>query len=228
MDWSQVLATMIRTSLIFFTLLILTRFLGKKQLSQLTFFNYVTGITIGSISAGIVTNSNQPYGDEFVGLIWWCILAELVGCLGIKSRIIGRITDGQPIILIKKGQLDKRALKRNRVKFDDLFMMLREKDVFSITDVDYAILETDGKLSVLKKIDKLYAAKGDLNVTLPAQNYLPAEIIVDGQIIGKNLKEYNLSQEWLDGQLKHQNISDLKEVLYAELQYDGTLFVEKY
>jgi uncharacterized membrane protein YcaP (DUF421 family) len=219
---------LIKTFITFIVLMLLTRLLGKKQLSQLTYFNYVTGITIGSIAANIVCNSTEPFLDDLLGLAWWCILSGLVAYLGLKSGHFRRIADGQPTIVIKKGRIIKEALKKARLNMDDLSMLLREQGAFTITEVEYAILEPDGKLSVMKKQTDQMVSKSDLNLPLKEIKYIPSEIIVDGKVIKKDLKEFNLSDEWLDNQLKQQNINSVKEVFYAEIQSDGTLFIQKY
>lgn len=216
-----------KTTLTFFALFLLTRLLGKKQLSHLTFFNYVTGITIGSIAANIISNLDKPYLPDLLGMVWWYILTALLGYIGLKFGGLRNLIDGQPTIVIKKGSIVKEALKKSELNMDDLSMMLREQNVFSILEVDYAILEPDGKLSVLKKPQKQQAAKEDLKLPAPELIYLPSEIIVDGKAVKKNLKELGLDENWLKEQLKLQNLNSVKEVLYAEIQGDGKLYIEK-
>ncbi|MFL0198000.1 DUF421 domain-containing protein [Clostridium sp. WILCCON 0269] len=216
-----------RTTLIFIVLLILARMLEKKQMSELTFFNYITGIIIGSIAADIISKANSPFLDEFIGLVWWCILTGLTGYVGLKSGTLRRIIDGQPTILIKKGKIQKQALTSTRINMDDLSMLLRKQGVFSITEVEYAILEPDGNLSILKKPQQQQIIKSDMQIPTSTLNYMPSEIIVDGKIIKHNLSELNLSEEWLKNQLKQHNIINIKDIFYAEVQSDGTLFIDK-
>lgn len=216
-----------RTSIIFIVLLIMARILGKKQLSQLTFFNYITGITIGSIAANMISQSNEQFYDDLIGILWWCVLTEITGFINLKSGKLRRIIDGQPTILIKHGNIVKKALMSTRVNLDDLSMLLREEGVFSISDVEYAILEPDGKLSVMKKQEKELPTKSDLKVSTSAFRYLPSEIISDGKIMINNLKELGLSEAWVMEQLNQNNTKNVKDVFYAELQEDGTLFVQK-
>lgn len=216
-----------RTSIIFIVLLILARILGKKQLSQLTFFNYITGITVGSIAANMVSESNELFMDDLIGIIWWCVLTEVTGFINLKSGKIRRIIDGQPTIIIKKGCILKKSLKSTRINLDDLSMLLREEGVFSVKHVDYAILEPDGKLSVLKKQEQEQPTKKDLNISIPPYRYIPSEIISDGKIIVNNLKEFDLDESWVLEQLKQNNVKNVREVFYAELQDDGTLHIQK-
>ncbi|MFL0195299.1 DUF421 domain-containing protein [Clostridium sp. WILCCON 0269] len=133
--------------------------------------------------------------DEFVGLVWWCVLTGLTGYVGLKSGNLRRIIDGQPTILIKKGKIQKQALTSTHINIDDLSMLLRKQSVFSITEVEYAILEPDGNLSVLKKPQQQQITKSDMQISTSTLNYMPSEIIVDGKIIKHNLSELNLSEE---------------------------------
>ncbi|AQS06366.1 YetF domain-containing protein [Clostridium beijerinckii] len=218
---------LLRTFILFITLLVLTRILGKKQMSHLTFFNYFTGITIGSIAANMIRETEEPFWDDFIGLIFWCVLTLLVEYIGLKFSKLRQIIDGQPTIVIKRGVILKASLTSNRVNLDDLLMLLRKQNIFSIKEVEYAILEPNGNLSVMKKPQDQQITKSDMNITIPTPKYLPSEIISDGKIVKHNLKELNLSEDWLYSQLKIQNISNLADILYGELQSDGTLFLQK-
>lgn len=224
---TNILYLLFRTTLIFIVLLALTRILGKKQMSHLTFFNYITGITIGSIAANMIHESDEPFTDDFIALIWWCILTFLVGFIGLKSGKLRQIIDDQPTILIKKGEIMKRELKSNHINMDDLSMLLRNQNIFAITEVEYAILEPNGNLSIMKKPKEQQVTKSDMKIPISTLKYIPSEIIVDGKIIHKNLKELNLNENWLNSQLKKKNISSVKYIFYAEIQSDGTLFIEK-
>lgn len=218
---------LLKTTLIFLVLLILTRLLGKKQVSHLTFFNYVTGITVGSIAANMLTDTNEPFWEDFIGLVWWCLLTILVGYVGLKSGKFRLIVDGQPSILIKQGKINRHTLKKCHINMDDVSMMLRMQNVFSIKEVEYAILEPNGSLSVVKKPQYQQVTKSDMKIASQALKYLPSEIIVDGKIIYHNLKEFNLDETWLNDQLKQQNITSINDIFYAEIQSDGTLFIDK-
>ena len=171
-------------------------------MSELTFFNYVTGITIGSIGANIVNESNKPLIDGLIELICWCALTELAALIGLKSGALRRIIDGQPTIVIKKGKIIKHSLKSMRFNMDDLSMLLRKNNIFSIAEVEYAILEPDGNLSVMKKEPQQQVTKKDMKIPTATVKHIPLEIIVDGKVINHNLVELNLNQKWLETELK--------------------------
>lgn len=205
-----------KTTGTFITLLILTRLLGKKQLSELTFFNYITGVTIGSLAANTIINTGSRYLNEMINLIWWTLLTMLVTLISLKSSKIRTLLDGEPTIIIKNGKIIEEALRSTRINLDDLSMLLRSKDIFSIMEVDYAILEPDGKLSILKKQNRQQT-----------RLYLPTEIITDGNLVKRNLKELNLDEKWIYKELKNQGIDSLNKVLYAEIQEDGSLYIDR-
>lgn len=216
----------LKTTLAFLLLLLLARLLGKKQMSQMTFFNYMTGITIGSLAANIISSNDNSLLEEILSLVWWCLLTILLTYATLKSENIRLLVDGKPVILIRDGLIQKESLKTTRVSIDDLSMMLREQSIFSITDVDYAILEPNGELSVLKKHTQLNLTKSDMNISTPISMYLPTQIIKNREINYENLIKNNLDLIWLEKQLKNQKI-DKNQIFYAELQSDGSLHIDK-
>jgi len=215
-----------RVTVTFFVLLILARFMGKKQISQLTFFHYVTGITIGSIAGEIAGVSKTPLLDGLIAMIWWTFLTMLMSYIAFKSKKARILLDDQPTIVVYEGKIVEASLKKLRLHLNDLSMMLREQSIFSIKDVHYAILETNGQLSVLKKAGQEAATKKDVNAPAQVPKYIPTEVIAEGKITPKNLTELNLTQEWLYEQLKKQGIGNVEHVFYAEVQTDGSLHVD--
>lgn len=219
--------TLLRTTLAFIVLLIMARIMGKKQISQLTFFHYVTGITIGSIAAEIAGQNETPFVDGIIAMIWWALLTLFMSYIALKSKKARVILDDQPTIVMYEGRLVEEAMKKSRLHLNDLNMMLREQSIFSIKDVQYAILETNGNLSVLKKAGQEPATKKDVNAPAPEPKYIPTEIISDGKIVKKNLTELNLTEEWVYEQLKKQGIGKVEHVFYAEIQMDGSLYIHR-
>jgi uncharacterized membrane protein YcaP (DUF421 family) len=216
----------LRATASFIVLLILTRLLGRKQLSQLTFFNYITGITIGSIAADIGGESETPFFNGLTSLVWWSFLTFLVGYLGLKSSKVRVIIDGEPIIVIKEGKIFEEELKKSRLNMDDLSMLLREQNVFSVQDVANATFEPNGKLSIMLKPENQPVTKKDQNVLTVKPMYIPMELVVDGKVVEKNLKESGISKEWLKNQLINFKVN-IKDVFYVELQKDGSLYIDK-
>ena len=142
-----------RTTGSFFAILFLARIIGKKQLSQLTFFHYVTGITFGSIASEIAAQAETPFWDGIISLFWWGILTIFVSYLTIKFEKFRILFDDKPSIIIQKGTIVSRNVKKARLSNDEVLMMLREQNIFSVSDVEYAVFETNGQLSVMKKLN---------------------------------------------------------------------------
>ena len=215
-----------RTTGAFTALLILARLLGKKQMSQLTFFHYATGIAFGSIAAEMAGQSDVPFMDGLVALIWWAVLTLLASYLAIKSPRLRVVLDGEPSIVIRDGVIMEKKMKSLRLHVDDLVMMLREQSIFSVQDVHYAVLETNGQLSVLKKVGQLEATKQDVQAAVPLPKYMPSEIISDGKIVKKNLIELNLTEEWVLKELRKKGVESVGQVFYAQIQTDGSLYTD--
>lgn len=218
---------MARTTFAFITLMILARLMGKKQISQLTFFHYVTGISIGSIAADIAAQSETPFMNGAIGLIWWALLTVFVNYLTLKSRKARKLFDDSPTIVIHRGKISEQGMKKGRITLNDLNMMLREQSIFAIADVNYAILETNGQLSVMKKAAQEAATRKDVKAPGNEPKYIPTEIISDGILIKENLTELKLTEEWVYEQLKKNGFSKVEQVYYAEILTDGTLHIDQ-
>ena len=216
----------VRTILSFAVLLTLTRLLGKKQLSQLTVFTYITGIVLGEIAGEIMINKDVSIVHGVFVMTLWCALVIAVEYISLKSSALRVLLDDEPTIVVKKGLINEHALRRQRLNLDDLSMQLRLNQVFSIMDVEYAILEANGALTVMKKQGKDPVTKEDMNIK-PEPVGMPSEIISDGKIVEKNLTELGYSREDLDNELQKQGVTDIKAVLYAELQQDRSLYIQK-
>lgn len=216
----------VRTTVTFSVLLLLARILGKEQLSQLTFFNYITGITIGSIAGEIAAHDDTHYLNAITSLIWWSLLTILVSYISIKSNRAKALLDDKPMILIKNGKILEENLKKSRLPIGDLNMLLRIQGIFSVKDVHFAVLETNGELSVFKKVAQQSATKQDVKAQIIVPKYMPATIIADGKIIEKNLPDQGLTEEWVIKQLKSHGVNSVQQVFYAEIESDGTIYMD--
>lgn len=223
----SILETSLRTLVGFIILLLLTLLLGKKQLGQLTIFTYITGIALGNMAGDMVVHRDIKLIDGVAGLVVWALLTFTVELISLKSSKARVFLDGEPSIVIKKGIIMQKELAKNRLNMDDLTMLLRIHNIFSIQDVDYAILEPNGQLSVLKIPILESVTRKDMQIQPDNRNYLPTEIIVDGKLVSKNLKELGLTNEWLTQQLKQAGLNSMNDVFFAELQNDGSLHIDK-
>lgn len=214
-----------RTTGSFFAILILARIIGKKQLSQLTFFHYVTGITFGSIAAEIAAQAETPFFDGLISLSWWTVLTIFISFLSLKSKKMRVLFDDKPIILIYNGIINPQNLKKSRLHTDELTMLLREQSIFSVDEVQFAVFETNGELSVMKKSSMSTATKQDVSASTTPYQYMPTELISDGKIISENLIELGLTEDWLLKKLRKKNIHDVADVYFAQILENGSLYI---
>jgi uncharacterized membrane protein YcaP (DUF421 family) len=224
---NETIIVIVRGLIGFSSLLIFARILGKQQISQLTFFDYVLGITIGSIAATLTTDLTSRAWLHWVGLITWSVVVFLLQVITIKSRQLSKHIDGEPVIVIMNGHIMNDAMKKARYRLSDLLEQLRKKDVFDLTEVEFAVLETNGQLSVLKKSQYQPITPNDLQIPTKYKG-MSTELIYDGKIIKQNLKQLNLDQQWLEKELKKQGINSPSEVFLASLNTEGNLFIDKY
>lgn len=219
----------LRLILSFFTLFILARIMGRKEISQLTFFNFVSAISIGSIAANLAINANMSIRNGIIALIAWTIFTLLLAFIDIKFKKARKATTGEPIIVIKEGKIMEDALRKTQLDLDSLRLLLRQKGVFSISEVNYAVFETNGSVTVLKSYSKQPVIKEDLNVVKQNNSettLIATEVITDGKINKKNLSRLNLDEEWLIYNLNKEGISNINEVFYAEVLPNGSLYID--
>lgn len=204
--------------------MVLTRIIGKKLLSQLTFFDFVIGITIGTISGAYVVAMVKGMWVLLSPIIL-TILTFLLGFLSVKHLGFRKLLEGEPVVVIQNGKILEKNLLRLRYHLDDLEMQLREQGVFDFNEIEFAVLEPHGKLSILKKSQYLPVTPRDLKIVT---NYkgMATELIKDGDVLEQNLTQNNLSREWLDQELKKRNITKISEVIYAALNSDGSLYID--
>lgn len=221
------LVVVVRSIIGFFTLLILARVLGKQQISQLTFFDYVLGITIGSIAATLSVDLSSRAWPHWVGLMVWAVIVWALQWLTLKNRKAAKYMVGEPTVVIMNGQILEDAMRSIRYTLADLLEQLREKGIFDLKQIGFAVLESDGKLSVLLKPEFLPATLQDLNLT-PSASGLNDELILDGVIIHENLKKANIDRPWLEKELKTKGISHVSEVFLATIDSSGNLYLDTY
>src|SRR5690625_930057 len=218
----------LRLVIAFITLLILTRIMGRKEIAQMTVFNFISAISLGTIGASLAINESLSITNGLIALIAWSTFTILISILDINFPKFRLAVDGQPRILIKNGKIMEDELRKARLDIDVLIALLRKKNVFSITDVDYAIFETDGSLSVMKKDPQQTVTKSDMKINQTINNVFPisTSVISDGKVKHKNLAKLNLDEQWLESQLKQSGVKSVTDVFYAEVQKDGSLYID--
>ncbi|VBB09466.1 Hypothetical protein LUCI_4761 [Lucifera butyrica] len=226
MEWQEIVRDTWQTGLVFLSLLIFTRILGKTQVGQLTVYEYIGGITIGSIAGTVASSEPDKVWSHFYDLILFVLLTYFVSYLTIKSRPLRKVIEGSPTIVVKDGHILTENMRGMRLDVDELYGKLREKDVLDLAEVQFAIVETSGELSVIKKSDYQPLTKSDFNIHLSDPAF-PVELIMDGEVIEDNLRKHSLSWDWLEKQLAAQDINDVSQVTYAGIDSKGQLTVSK-
>lgn len=224
---NETAVVIVRGIIAFFSLLIFARLLGKQQISQLTFFDYVLGITIGSIAASLTTELTSRAWYHFVGLVVWTVAVLALQLISETWRYASKYVDGEPVVVVMNGKIMEDTMKKMRYRSVDLMEQLRDKGVFDLNEVEFAILETNGKLSVLKKPQ--FQPITPLHMNIPSiPNGIGTELIYDGKIVKQNLKDLRITEEWLKTQLKAKGINDVSEVFLATITPSGSFFVDTY
>lgn len=221
------LVVLVRSIIGFFSLLIFTRIIGKEQISQLTFFDYVLGITIGSIAASLTTDLSSRAWPHWIGLITWAALGYLMEIVTLKWRYAAKVLEGEPVIVIMNGKIMEKALKKAKYRVSDILELMRNQGVFDPNEVDFAIIESNGRLSILKKAEHLPLTPKDMNI--PVKNSgISTELIYDGILIEENLRQLNKDKEWLMNELNEHGISNISEVFLVTLNPEGSIYIDKY
>ncbi|WP_276354413.1 DUF421 domain-containing protein [Cohnella caldifontis] len=214
-----------RAAAVFVILLIWSRILGKKLVSQMTFFDFVAGITMGDIGGIIILDRSLSLKTGAIPLSVFCGMAFLAGWIALKSVRARGILNSKPTPVIRQGQILENAMAKVRLTMDDLQMLLRKKDVFYVDEVELAYLETDGSLSVQKKPEFMPASRRDLRVPAAARGE-PRAVIVDGTVMSSALEAAGKDLEWLRRSLKRQGVEDVRDVSLAQIDGSDRLHVD--
>ncbi len=214
-----------RTSASFILLVLLTFGIGKHINSHKNHFSFALSITIGSYVANMGFDTNLKFTEMLSAFLVLILLFYFFMVSSSRSRVLRKLLSGRPTVLIEKGKLLDNNMKKIKFTIDDLNQSLREKDIFNISEVEYALLEVSGQLSVLKKKPFQGISRQDFNLP-SSQEDLPIELIMDGEIIHKNAVE-PYTQQWIETECKKRNVQ-IADVYYAVLNSQGSLFVDLY
>jgi uncharacterized membrane protein YcaP (DUF421 family) len=192
------------------SLFIITKIMGHKQVAQLDFFDYVSGITIGSIGAELATELEKPY-KPLIALAIYGLASLLLNLLAHKIPRTRKYINGTPTILMNDGNLYRKNLKKAKLDLSEFMLLCREQGYFDLDEIQTAIFEHNGKLSILPKAANRPATPDDLKITAKA-THIGVEVIMDGRVMGENLSRVGRDVNWLTKQLKIQGCKDAKEI----------------
>ena len=197
----------------FGVLFLVDKFVGHKQIAQLDFFDYITGITIGSIAAEMATELEQPW-KPLTAMIIYGGITLLLSILTNKFPKCRKYLNGTPTILMDHGKLYRENLKKAKLDLSEFMVMCRQQGYFDLTGIETAIFEYNGKLTILPVSGQRPVTPRDLNLA-PAQELLFTELIMDGRVLEDNLKRMGQDRTWLDKQLKQRHVRSPREVFLA-------------
>ena len=192
------------------SLFIITKIMGHKQVAQLDFFDYVSGITIGSIGAELATELEKPY-KPLIALAIYGLASLLLNLLAHKIPRTRKYINGTPTILMNDGNLYRKNLKKAKLDLSEFMLLCREQEYFDLDEIQTAIFEHNGKLSILPKAANRPATPDDLKITAKA-THIGVEVIMDGRVMGENLSRMGRDVNWLTKQLNIQGCKDAKEI----------------
>ncbi|MGG0412177.1 DUF421 domain-containing protein [Peribacillus simplex] len=220
-DWLDVF---IRALLFLIILFLVTKLLGKKQLSQLSYFEYVVGITIGSIGAEVITGLERNISVGIIGIATVSAIPFIVGILSLKSKMVRDLVEGKGTVFIKDGKIMEENLKKERYTTDELLELLRKKDAFQVSDVEFAVLEATGDLSVMLKKENQPLTAKDLNLVVASVKE-PQTVIMDGKILDEPLATIGRSRSWLHTELEKLGVT-IENVFLGQINSYGEVTVD--
>ena len=194
-------------------LFIITKIMGHKQVAQLDFFDYVSGITIGSIGAELATELEEPY-KPLIALCIYGFISFLLNLLAHKLPKTRKYINGTPTILMNEGKIYRQNLKKAKIDLSEFMLLCREQGYFDLEEIQLAVFEHNGKLSILPKAASRPATPSDIKIIAKA-THIGIEVIMDGRVMGENLSRLGRNENWLDLQLKSQGYKSAKEILLA-------------
>ncbi|GAA0446673.1 MAG: DUF421 domain-containing protein [Bacillota bacterium] len=216
----------IRSFSLLIILFFMTKWLGKKQISQLNVFEYISGIVLGGIVAIHTIDPNANLIYAILSMFIWFIVPLTVEYISLKSKRFRNFTEGSSTVLIQDGKIMEDNLKKEGYSTDDLLEKLRDNNVFLASDVEFAVLEPSGSLSVLPKKENQPLTAKDLGLKLAPEKE-PQTVIMDGEMLLEPLANLSLSVNWLETELDKQNVS-IENVFLAQADNDGQLYLDLY
>ncbi|MCL6573482.1 MAG: DUF421 domain-containing protein [Bacillus sp. (in: Bacteria)] len=206
-----------RTLFFYILILVIFRVMGKREIGELSILDLVVFIMIGEMAVVAIEKVHSPLFHTVVPMVLLMLIQITFAIFSLKSKKFRNLIDGQPSIIINKGKIDENAMRKQRYNFDDLMTQLREKNIRSIEDVEFAILESSGSLSVIEKLTNSDEEHRQGDITIP--------LILDGNIEEENLKRINKTNLWLRQELKKQGYHNVKMISFCSFE-NGKFFID--
>lgn len=219
------LITFFRSILIYIFVLIVMRLMGKREIGQLQPFELAIAIMIADLASIPMTDPGIPISNGIIAILGLLVMHLIISIINIKSIKMREVICGKPRILVYRGKIDEKALKKERFTINELEERLRGNNVINLGDVEYAILETSGQVTVIQKPEKRNTIPEDFNIT-PEYEGIPYDLVIDGKIMNKNLEKIGKNYMWLKKQVEKLNIKP-EEALVVTYDGKGQIFCQK-
>lgn len=203
---------------------LLTKLMGYRQMSQMSMFDYVNGITMGSIAAEMATSLDTGFEKPLVAMIVYALVSLLLSTVTSKSIKARRMIEGAPLVLLNNGEIYRDNLRKAKIDVSELLVQCRVNGYFDISKLQTAILEGNGKISFLPKVSDRPITPSDVQL-FPQQDYMVANVILDGKVMDENLRHTGKDEKWLMDQIKGQGAKRIEDVLLASCDSNNKLQV---
>ena len=219
------LNTFIRVTILYIVVLIIMRLMGKREIGQMQPFELVIAIMIADLASIPMSDTGIPISNGIIPILALLLFQLIISIINLKSIRTREIVCGKPRILIYRGKIDEKALKKEKITINELQEKLRQKNIFTLRDVEYAILETSGDVSVIQKPEKRNTIPEDFKI-IPEYEGIPYDLVIDGRVMESNLKKIGKNMNWLKNELKKLNIRP-EEALIVTYDGKGQIFYQR-
>lgn len=223
-DISECLTIIPRSLFSLVTLFLVTRIIGKKQVSELSLFDYVIGISIGNFTAEMTMNLDGQYLNGVVAIIVFGLVSYIVSIITMKSMFLRRIIIGVPTIIIQNGKIIEKSLKDVKLDVNDLLEECRGKGYFDLNEIEYAVMEANGKVSIMPKAEYKPLTRKDMKLKVEKDG-LCANVVIDGNLMEDNIENMHKTKEWIRKELKIKGYKELDNILLATLDINNKIVV---
>ncbi len=218
----ELITISLRTLLLYAVIVLIFRLMGKREIGELSIIDLVVFIMLAEIAVLSIEDPKVPLIQSFIPMVILLLLQFFTSFLSLKSKTFRDILDGRPSVLIENGQIREKEMKKQRYNFNDLLVQLREKQVKDIADVEFAILETSGKLSVFEKEQ----SGKDMDKEEKVVDF-PIPLIVDGKVSGNNLKKAKRDMVWLRETIRKNGYGKIEDVSYCSIDETGKVYIDE-
>ncbi len=224
MNIEQMILIVPRSIISLITLFLITKLIGRKQVSELSLFDYVIGISIGNFSAEMVMGFDDQYINGVIAIVIFGLIAYLVSIVTMKSMTLRRIIVGTPTIIMQNGKILEQSLKKVKIDINDFLEQCRTAGYFNISEINYAIMEANGKLSILPFKRYKPTTPSDQNLKVQEEG-ICTNIIIDSNLMKNNIKNSNKSIEWVEKQIKSKGYKNYNKILLATLDINDKIYI---